>query len=90
VVGAEAAAEVGVGDGAASELADEGGAREGGGERREAQEDPPEDVLVVRQGRRRRRCCQRRGRRSLDHLDGLRCDEELLPSNQLGKGRFRV
>lgn len=68
MVGAESTVEVGVGDDAVPELADEGGAWEGGGERREAQEDLPENVFVVRQGLRRR---QRRGRgRTLAHLDG--------------------
>lgn len=53
VVGAEAAEENGVGDEAASALADEFGAGEGGGLRREAEEDLPEEIVVVRQERRR-------------------------------------
>ena len=55
VAGAEAAAEVGVGDEAAPALADEGGAGERGGLRREAEEDLGEDVVVVRQSHRRGR-----------------------------------
>lgn len=54
VVGAEAAAPVGVGDEAALALADEGGAGEGGWDRWEVEEDLPEDVVVVWQRRWRR------------------------------------